>query len=134
MDEMKFKELMKNEEFIAKMLEAATIEEVKSLFSEKGIALTDEELNQMAKSLEVIVDNNGKIPDANLKNVVGGIASTNAAKIGTGVGFVAGSSVVSALIYGAYKLYRKGYKKGQEECLNVIKRSGLLNDKFKKFN
>lgn len=132
MDQTKFNELMEDEEFVAKMLEAATIEEVKSLFSEKGITLTDEDLDQMAKSLEAIVDNNGAIPDTNLKDVTGGITPQGAAGVGAGVGVAAGAAGVSALLYSAVKLYKKGYNKGQEECLNVIKNSGLLNNRFKR--
>ncbi len=135
MDEKKFKELMENEEFVTKMLEAATIEEVKSLFSEKGITLTDEDLDQMAKGLEAIVNNNGVVPDANLTDVTGGkkITISDAAAMGAGAGAVGASALLTAGAYAAYKLYRKGVQKGQQECLEVIKNSGLLNNRLRRF-
>lgn len=130
MNNTELDKLMKDEEFVASVLEAATIEEVKSLFSEKGLTLTDEDLDQMSKGLEDedIVNNNGMVPDTNLTDVTGGITSQGAA----GVGVAAGAAGVSALIYSIVKIYKKGYKEGQEECLNVIKNSGLLNNRSTK--
>lgn len=127
MDEMKFKELMKNGDFLAEMLEAATIEEVKSMFSEKGITLTDGDLEQIEKSLKTIVDNNGSIPDENLESVSGGMDTKSAAAIGAGAGALGASAALMTGIYGAYKIYRNGVKKGKEECLEILKNSAILN-------
>lgn len=127
MDEIKFKELMGNEDFVAKMLEAATIEEVKSMFSEKGITLTDEDLEKMAKSLETIVNNDGLIPEENLESVSGGVDTKSAAAIGAGAGALGASAILMTGIYGAYKIYRNGVKRGKQECLEILKNSAILN-------
>lgn len=69
----KIKDIINNEEFIAKM-EKTEAEDMKSLFAEYGVELTDEEVLEFVK--EAVEEEHGDIPlnEDDLENVAGGVA------------------------------------------------------------
>lgn len=69
----KIKEIINNEEFITKM-EKTEAENMKALFTEYGVELTDEEVLEFVK--EAVEEEHGDIPlnEDDLENVAGGVA------------------------------------------------------------
>lgn len=68
-----FTEILKDEEFLKKVVNAPNIQEVKLLFSEKGVILSDDEINKVGEIVKNILYNS----DIQLDNVVGGVDVSN---------------------------------------------------------
>ncbi len=73
MESKSFTEILKDEEFLKKVVNATNIQEVKLLFSEKGIILSDDEINKVGEIVKNILYNS----DIQLDNVVGGVDISN---------------------------------------------------------
>ncbi len=72
MDNQKLMDLLQNNAFMEKILSAASTEEVKSLFSEQGLNLTDENINALGQALEKAIANGGELSEDDLADVSGG--------------------------------------------------------------
>ena len=68
--EAKIKELYENEEFIAKMKQADTSEDVKNVFAEYGVELSVEDIEEIYN--ECVNAENGELGEENLDQVSGG--------------------------------------------------------------
>ena len=86
----KFDSLMSDENFIIKILEMQTPEEVKAEFEKNGVMLSEKELKDLENELQTIVD---AIDEEDLSNISGGdggrweqIKSKATDKIGEGLG------------------------------------------------
>lgn len=66
----KFKKLMQDEEFVTKLLELQTPEEVQAEFKSNGVALTMEEVREVIKELDTISE---YISEEGLENISGGV-------------------------------------------------------------
>ena len=69
----KFKELMQDEEFVTKLLELQTPEEVQTAFKSDGVILTVDEVKEVIKELDTI---SGYISEKELENISGGVKVT----------------------------------------------------------
>lgn len=65
----KFEKLMQEEDFITKLLELQTPEEVQAEFKANGVEMSLEEVNEVVHELDSIV---GLVADEDLSNVSGG--------------------------------------------------------------
>lgn len=65
----KFDSLMSDENFIIKILELQTPDEVKAEFEKNGVKLTEEELKNLESELQTIID---AIDEDDLSNISGG--------------------------------------------------------------
>ncbi len=72
MDNKKLAELMQDKDFMKKILEAATEEEVKKLFSERGVELGEGDIELLAKIISQAAENEGKLSEKDLENISGG--------------------------------------------------------------
>lgn len=68
-----FTEILKDEEFLKKVISASNAQEVKLLFSERGVILSDDEINKVGEIVKNILYNS----DIQLDNVVGGVDVSN---------------------------------------------------------
>ena len=70
--------LMKNKEFVEKMLKCKKAAEVQALFAEYGCELTLEEVNSLCKQLkstfQKALENGGELSENDLEDVAGGFA------------------------------------------------------------
>lgn len=127
MNEKELKGLMEDPDFKKEIFKTKTPEEFKTLFSKKGINVTDKDveqiLNAMApliKTIETTEIGDPKIPtpialpDNDTSNVVGGIDASSAA---IGAGIVAGLIGAGG---GAFAAYLKGKKDGKEEMKELL--------------
>ena len=73
MESKSFTEILKDEEFLKKVVNAPNIQEVKLLFSEKGVILSDDEINKVREIVENILSNSDKQFDG----IVGGADISN---------------------------------------------------------
>lgn len=65
----KFKELLQDEDFVAKLLEMQTPEEVQKAFKTSGVEIKLDEVNEILRELNLII---GLASDEDLNNIVGG--------------------------------------------------------------
>ena len=89
MENDKIFELLKDTHFMEKVLEAATEDEVKEIFAEKGVKLQEGDINLLAKEIGKNASKSGVIPDKELKNISGGVSTGGAIGIGALVGTAA---------------------------------------------
>ncbi len=68
----KFKKLMQNEEFVTKLLEMQTPEEIQKEFKTNGVEVELEEVNEILRELDLIT---GLVSDEDLSNIGGGLTS-----------------------------------------------------------
>lgn len=73
----KFEQLMQDEDFITKLLELQTPEEVQSEFSSSGVGLSLDEVNEVIHELDMIV---GAVADEDLENISGGTLTSGEKK------------------------------------------------------
>ena len=106
MDNKKLAELMQDKAFMEKVLEATTEEEVKKLFSDRGIELTSDDINFLAKAIAKASTNEGKLSEKDLESIAGGKIE-NYSDFGTGVSVGAAIVAVPAVIGAAYA-FKKG--------------------------
>ena len=106
MDNKKLAELMQDKAFMEKVLEATTEEEVKKLFSQRGIELTDGDIEFLAKAIAKAAKNEGQLSEKDLENISGG---GNASAVEAGVGIGAGLMLIPEAVGAAY-----AFKKGQD--------------------
>lgn len=69
----KLDELNENEEFVSRMAECESIEEMVSLFGEQGIIVDADELESALK-FSAVQSEDGELSEDSLENVSGGIA------------------------------------------------------------
>ncbi len=120
MDEKKLVELMKDDIFVEKMLEATTEEEVKALFKDKGMELNDGDIEFLAKAIAKAAEKDGRLSEEDLKGIAGGVDASGVA-VGASIGVgVASIAAVVGSIY-SYLKGKKDAKKDAEEWGNIIK-------------
>ncbi len=91
----KVQNLLSDDKFISKLNEKESFMEIKDLFGENGVELSEDELKMILNAILVTVDkSNGEISETELENVNGGIVGW--VILGVGAGIVGGVS--------AYKL------------------------------
>lgn len=96
MDEKKLAELMKDKAFMEKVLEATTEEEVKKLFSERGIELAEGDIDFLAKAIAKASTNEGQLSEKDLESIAGGSGADFAKGMGVGAAIVAIPAAVGA--------------------------------------
>ncbi len=106
----KFNKLVGDSEFMKKILECASTDEVKALFKSEGITVTDDELKVLADNINEAIEKNINLSDKELSNISGGLfISRNpravAYKLGRGV--IEGAIVANI---GIVKSIRDGVK------------------------
>ena len=74
MDEEKLSNILKDEDFIEKIFTTATPTEVKELFQEKGLDLSDEETEKVIEIFEKNIETADSLPDEQLQRISGGIS------------------------------------------------------------
>lgn len=67
-----FNKLMEDEQFVQSMLSKETPEQVQVLYSENGVELTIEDVNEIGNMLNSL-DNNGELDESSLDSVSGGV-------------------------------------------------------------
>ena len=101
MENQKLMDLLQDNVFMEKILSAASVEEVKSLFSEQGITLTDENVAALGQAIEKAIANGGELSEDDLAGVSGGINIDNKAAVAIGSGLFA-----VGLAGGAYVMHK----------------------------
>ena len=74
MDEKKLSNILKDEDFIVEIFTTATAQEVKELFKETGLELSDKETEQVIEIFEKNIEEIEDLPAEQLQNISGGIA------------------------------------------------------------
>ena len=64
--------LLENEDFVKKIIITEDVKEVKKLFKENGVEVSDSELDEMGSIISDIIEILNKIPEEELKSVSGG--------------------------------------------------------------
>lgn len=72
MDEKKLSDILKDEDFIEEIFTTATPQEVKELFQEKGLNLSNEETEKIIEIFEKNIENADNLSDDQLQNICGG--------------------------------------------------------------
>ena len=98
----KISELLEDTHFMAKVLEAATEDEVKEIFAEKGVKLQEGDINLLAQEIGRNASKSGIIPDQELKNISGGVSTGGAIGIGVG-GAAIGAAAMTPVCVWAFK-------------------------------
>lgn len=92
----KVKELFADKEFVEKILELESAEEVQAALKEKGLELTVEEINQIKEQLIKSGESGEEVSDEELEQVAGGVVGTVIAC--TAIGIIgAGGAVVTVI-------------------------------------
>lgn len=81
MDEKKLSNILKDEDFIEEIFTTATPQEVKELFREKGLDLSDKETEQVIEIFEKNIEEIEDLPAEQLKNISGGTAEEISANL-----------------------------------------------------
>ncbi len=115
MDNKKLAELMKDETFVAKIMQAANKEEVKSFFKERGMELTEEDVTNLSKMIAQAVQKSENLSKEELENISGGnsrggITISDSDLVAGGIGAAGATAVIMA----AVGLYKLGYIMGSE--------------------
>lgn len=84
--ENQINEAVKDEKFIEKILTAEKLSDAQSLFKEKGINLTEEEMKEIGRYLSKLIRNNGNISDAEFDDISGGKSNSIVYTIASGIG------------------------------------------------
>lgn len=107
----KIDEILSNDEFIKKILEANSSEEVKQIFKEKGIDVTDEQIENMREKLNSKIKELNTMSDDAMGQISGGKSRLGyAAQHGAGEGAMwgtwigAGVGATAGMIDGTVKL------------------------------
>ncbi len=120
MDELKFAKLMKDESFVKKLFETNNSEELRNLFSENEIKIDDKDLKEVTDAISYVTQRLNTVKDSDLENISGGLDGPSVA---IGAGATAGiCAIIATEIFGAFQLYRKGVKDGEnkaKEWLNI---------------
>lgn len=94
MENKKFKELTNDIDFMEKVLESRTEQEVRNLFLNKGVTLDEHDIQELSDAIHLSAKRNGIVPDEELENVSGGVLGATAiGLIGGAVGFAVGGGV-----------------------------------------
>lgn len=72
MKEENLTKILEDKEFLEKVISASNVHDVKLLFNEKGIILSDDDINKIG----IMVKDNLSNPDKEFDNVVGGVDVT----------------------------------------------------------
>ena len=92
----KIEELVKNEEFVKKIAQVETDEEVRKLFKEEEIDLTDEELNEFVNGW------NAKIEDGDNELTEDSLSAVSGGSVLAGLAIMAGGAAL--LVVGGHKI------------------------------
>ena len=128
----KFKSLAENDAFLEKLISAKTDEEIKSVFKEHGVEISDKEIENLKKSFQQkISEELKKLPENELKEIAGGTKkqfefdtnefesnATEFVPAALTYGLFLGSVV--GTVQGAVKGANKGYK-GDKLTVNILK-------------
>ncbi len=68
----KFNKLVGDSEFMKKILECTSTDEVKALFKNEGLTLTDDDLKVLADDINEAIEKNVSLSDEELGNISGG--------------------------------------------------------------
>lgn len=95
----KFNKLVGNNEFMKKILECKTSDEVKTLFKNENIDVTDDDLKVLADDINEVIKNNINLSDEELNNISGGsIVKTIIKKSPPVVGYKIGRGIIEGAI------------------------------------
>lgn len=138
MDEVKFKKLMENKEFVKKMFETKTPNELKSIFLKEGLEINDQDLDQILKAIAPLIKTSTpleiKDPKISTPIPVSPVSDQISEKISGGINmpdFAAGAgsaTAISLAIAGGVMLYKKGIRDGQKELLELYYKFKNLNE------
>lgn len=135
MDEVKFKKLMENKEFVKKMFETKNPDELKSIFLKEGLEINDQDLDQILKAIAPLIKTSTPleikdpkistpipVSDQISENITGGI---NMPDFAAGAG---SATAISLAIACGVMLYKKGIRDGQKELLELYYKFKNLNE------
>ena len=131
--EEKIISMAKNETLANKMMENTEIvNQIKSIFKESGTDITDEDIKQILKETENILNGKKKLSEKELENIAGGLGEfgkgviTAGATIGGGTATLALSAViVNSFLNASWKLFVKSKEKS-----GLVKTLMALPDKI----
>lgn len=86
--EKQIEEIFNDGEFIKKILSAENLSDAKLLFQEKGIELSDEQLEDIGECISKCIASDGKMSDSELENISGGAEGSVTYAISRGIGKV----------------------------------------------
>mgnify|MGYP004625014939 FL=1 len=69
----KFNKLVGDSEFMKKIIECTSTDEVKALFKSEGITVTDDELKVLADNINEAIEKHVNLSDEELNNISGGL-------------------------------------------------------------
>lgn len=125
----KFEELMQNQEFVKKVIESKTDDEIKAVFKAENHILTDEELAKLKKAGAEAVEAIKKMTDEQIMNAAGGGSYFRSDR--SPLQHAVKSTAASALAFGslaagitAIVVAAKG-KSAKEVALNTLRASAI---------
>jgi len=95
----KIEELVKNESFIKELLSMESNEAVIALFKNNGVDITNEEVEELAKGLDQMLNSEANLSEEELQNISGGVIGTS---------FVVGWALKAAAVLIAGKAIQEG--------------------------
>lgn len=131
-------EIISNDECIKKILKADNSKEVKQIFKEKGLDLTDEQIENLKKVFAEQLIKLNTMPDKELEKIGGGLDAQKAgyaAQIGIGYGTAhgmwwgAGIGAAAGVVDASLKAYRGGVTDTWgfiKEAMKVAVKSSLI--------
>ncbi|MDR1627461.1 MAG: hypothetical protein LBR79_01645 [Oscillospiraceae bacterium] len=75
----KIKEKLKNKDFLKKIIGLETKEEVKKAFSEEGLEISEQEVEEIGEYINACVDKLSKMPEDDLEKISGGLSTVYSA-------------------------------------------------------
>lgn len=121
--------LSKDKDFLIKLVDSKTIDEVKQLFKQKGVEAKDEEIEMMKKVFLTAIDKGGEISDLELSEVIGGLPkdffSKNWHKIAMGLSAL----VVAGVAIGVGVKANKTMDRFESTRQNLENQVGALSEK-----
>lgn len=118
----KFNELLGNDEFMKKVLECEEPDEVKSLFKNENIDVTDDDLKVLADDIKEVIKNNSSLSDEELSDVSGGsIIKTIVKKSPPVVAYKVGRGVIEGTVVASIGT-AKSMCKGAQRTISWIRK------------
>ena len=103
MGKTKLQELMNDTDFMEKVIEANSEQEVKEMFKERGLDLNGEDMKLLSSKIKEAAQESGVMPDEELEGVAGGFNM-----LGTGYKIVDGTLVTAGESEGIADSFKRG--------------------------
>ncbi len=116
--------VISDKNFLEKIIELRSIEEVKKAFKERGITFSGEDIEIMGKMIKFQIENSQKISESQLEKTVGGLSDEDLKRIKNITITLSAIAVAVSAIYAANNL--KSTTENVDKTTNVIKKSWLM--------